>query len=249
MNIRIPLKSTLLAALVWMAQIGCSPAAPVIRGEGDACVILIHGLARTHRSMSDLEAALMESGYATLNLDYPSTNMPVKELTETFLAPAVDRCRKAGYATIHFVTHSLGGILVRQYFQKRTPPPGTRIVMLSPPSRGSELVDYLRDMPGFELLNGPAGLQLGTEPGSLPNRLNPIAAEIGIIAGNESLNPLYSSILPGPDDGKVAVERMRLPEMTDFITLPVSHTFMMSDDGVISQVRYFLNNGRFRSTG
>lgn len=246
MTARKILISALTGILAWMALAACTPSPSKIRGSGDACVILLHGLARTHRSMADMETALIQAGYATLNVDYPSTRLRIHELTEAWLAPAVDRCRGAGFTTVHFVTHSLGGILVRQYFQERVAPPGTRVVMLSPPNRGSELVDYLRDVPGFEWFNGPAGLALGTEPASVPNQLKPTDAAVGVIAGSVSVNPLYSSLIPGADDGKVGIERMRLPEMADFLILPVSHTFMMSDDEVMSQTRCFLRDGRFR---
>ena len=123
-----------------------------------------------------------------------------------------------------------------------------RVVMLGPPNKGSQVVDELRSMPGFELINGPAGLQLGTENDSVPNTLGPADFEVGIIAGTSTINFFLSTMLPNPNDGKVSVESTKLEGMTDHISMPVTHPFMMKNEQVIKQVIYFLNNGVFKST-
>jgi triacylglycerol lipase len=118
--------------------------------------------------------------------------------------------------------------------------------MLGPPNHGSELVDSLAGMPGFELLNGEAGLQLGTQPESVPMRLGAVSFDLGVIAGNRTYNPIYSSIIPGEDDGKVSVASTKVEGMSDHIELPVSHTFMMNDEQVIQQTERFLRDGKFQ---
>jgi hypothetical protein len=107
------------------------------------------------------------------------------------------------------------------------------------------VVDNLKDVPGFELINGPAGRQLGTDEGSVPNRLGPVNFELGVIAGTESFNLILSNFLPDPDDGKVSLERTKVDGMCSFLALPVTHTFMMNDEQVINEVIHFLHQGRF----
>lgn len=193
--------------------------------------------------MAALEQRLSENGFNSINLGYPSREYPIEILAEKAIKPALEKCTPD--TEVHFVTHSLGGILVRQYLSTHKIPELGRVVMLGPPNKGSEVVDKLGKVPGFHILNGDAGLQLGTGPLSVPNSLGPANFDVGIIAGNKSINWILSSIIPSIDDGKVSVERTKLNGMADHIVMPVTHPFMMKNDNVISQVVYYLKNGRF----
>jgi len=206
-------------------------------------VVLLHGLARSDGSMRELAEELTQAGYQTVNVDYPSTNFPVEELADRYIPMAIESC--AADSTVHFVTHSIGGILVRYWLANNDHSRVGRVVMLVPPNQGSELVDKLGGVRGFYLLNGPAGLQLGTDLASLPNTLGPIPVETGVIAGSKSFNPIYSAIIPGDDDGKVAVARTHLDGMTDFIVLRHTHTWITGAPPAQYQVRYFLEHGSF----
>ena len=208
-------------------------------------VFLLHGLARSSGSMRKIADAARAEGYAVVNLDYPSTTATIETLAETHLAPALQRALGLGATRIHFVTHSMGGIVVRQYLATHALPQLGRVVMLGPPNRGSELVDTFGRYAPFVWVNGPAGHQLGTGPDSLPNRLGGVSYPVGVIAGTRSFNPVYSALIDGPDDGKVGVERAKLDGMGDLLVLYENHTFMMRSNEVIRQSLLFLREGRF----
>lgn len=213
--------------------------------QAQECVVLLHGLVRTARSMSVLESGLSEAGYVVSNISYPSREKPIEELSEMAVSAGIDECRELGASPVNFVTHSLGGILVRYYFAEHPEIGIGRVVMLGPPNKGSEVVDRLKNMPGFDLINGPAGIQLGTDSSAIPNALGPVTFELGVIAGTRSTNPILSLFLPSTDDGKVTVESTKVDGMSDYVVLPVTHSFMMRNKKVVAEVLSFLHQGFF----
>ncbi|WP_319588410.1 alpha/beta fold hydrolase [uncultured Desulfobulbus sp.] len=208
-------------------------------------VILLHGLARTRRSMRPLAAYCKRQGYCVVNAGYPSRRHPIEILAQSVIPPAVAALRRQGVARIHFVTHSMGGILLRAYLAVQIPANLGRVVMLSPPNQGSELVDCLCRFAWFRLLFGPAGCQLGTAEEASPARLGPAAFPLGILTGNRPALGL-SRFFPGPSDGKVSVARAQLPGMADFLVLPCGHSLIMRHRLVQEQVTHFLVTGQFR---
>jgi len=232
----------LLTTWLLLAVAGLSQAADRRRQE---CVIVLHGLGRTAYSMSAVEDALVAAGYCVWNRSYPSRTADIEWLAATAVSDGLAYCESQQATRIHFVTHSLGGILVRQYLQDNHIENLGRIVMLSPPNQGSEVADLLKDNAVFRFATGPAGQQLGTGTDSVPLKLEPIPGEIGIIAGSSSSDPWFSPAIPGEDDGKVSVERTRLVEMRDFLVVDSGHTFIMRDQTVIAQIIAFLQHGKF----
>ena len=214
---------------------------PSIDGQ---VVVLLHGHSRSSQSMKKIEAALLALGYAVENIDYPSREMNIDGLS-SYLGDRLRECCLDGKKTVHFVTHSLGGILVRYYLQKEPLEGVGRVVMLSPPNSGSELADLLNDIPIVNEHTSESRRQLGTGEASIPGRLRPAEYELGIIAGDRSLIPVFSWIIPGTDDGMVSVESAKAEGMSDFLVVPHSHTFIMNSPEVIRQVILFLEDGAF----
>jgi triacylglycerol lipase len=222
----------------------CRPT-PVAAIPGDY-IVLLHGYGRSSLSMMRLEWYLRGRGYRVINLRYQSTRNDVEGLAETCLKPALVPLEKDPNARIHFVTHSLGGIILREYLSSHPLDQLGRVVMLAPPNHGSAIVDHARRNPLWRSLLGRSLLELGTGPRDLPAKLGQANFECGVIAGDRSLNPLLSRFLSGPNDGKVTVASARLDGMSDFLVVHNSHTWLMWHRSTINQVLHFLETGRFR---
>ena len=221
------------------------PPAARAGSSDEQCVILLHGLFRSALALKPMQWFLEREGYTTVNQSYPSLLYPIDELAEMAVSAGLQHCHGLGLSRVHFVTHSLGGILVRQYAAQRDIPGLERVVMLGPPNQGSQVAQYYGslELPGPV---PPAILELGLDAESVPRRLGPVRFDLGVIAGNLRL----STWLPGfPDessDGTVTVAEAVVPGMLDFLQMPVSHTFMIVNPLVMQQVAYFLQHGEFQ---
>ncbi len=215
--------------------------------ENQEYVILLHGLCRSGRSMIRMGQSLTQAGYKVLNMEYPSRSATIDKLSDDAIGRAVADCEKNKATKINFVTHSLGGILVRSYLSRHTIPNLGRVVMLGPPNQGSEVVDKIGSTWWFRLANGPAGSELGTGPDSTPNMLGPADFCLGIIAGDRSINWINSLLfIKGPNDGKVSVEKTKLGGMADHLVVHATHPLLMRNKTVIKQTVLFLKNGCFQ---
>ena len=232
-------KTTYILILVLIIYIVNLNAKPI-----NESVILLHGLGDVKLSMLKLESALKDEGYITKNIGYSSTGETIESLAEKEISIIVDRYKKIGFEKIHFVTHSMGGLIVRYYLQEHDLPAGSRIVMLSPPNHGSEVADHFQESKFYKLIVGDVGQELATDSNVLSN-LKQIIPEIGIIAGNKSSNPYFSKLIPGEDDGRVSVDNTKLTEMKDFIVVPSTHLTIKYNGDVIKQTTHFLKNGKF----
>lgn len=209
------------------------------------CVVLLHGLSRSEYSMLLIEEVLGFHGYRVVNETYPSESAPIADLV-AHVGRSVARC---GEERTHFVTHSLGGILVRAWLRDHRPPVMGRVVMLAPPNAGTEIVDRLAGreplLEIMEFLSGPAALELGTGPDSVPARLGPVDFELGVVAGNRAISPLGPILLDGPNDGTVSVASTMVEGMADHIVVPATHSLLMNNPVVIAEILEFLRYGAF----
>lgn len=212
--------------------------------DADETVILVHGLGRSPASMSILRSRLAGAGYRVVSFAYASTSEPMEVLVAQ-LGAEVGQCCAEGTGTFHFVTHSMGGVLVRAYLDERSEPFPGRVVMLSPPNQGSEIIDAFANSPLLRVVLGPSGARLGTDSTGIAAQLGAVDFSLGIITGDRSLNPIGSWLIPGPDDGKVSVERARIEGAADFLVLPATHTFIMNRRDVAEEVVRFLKEGGF----
>lgn len=194
-------------------------------------VVLLHGLWRTARSMRKLENALTETGYMVINPTYPSRKEKIEDLAEKFLGEILkEKCPDAT-KKINFVTHSLGGIIVRYFLANHKLKNLGRVVTIAPPNRGSKYADILSRFSAVDAVAGPVLNQLKTDKTGPLGMIPQPDYELGVIAGKY--------------DGKVPPQRAQLKNARDFITVPHTHTFIMNADDVIEAVKKFLENGKF----
>lgn len=212
------------------------------------CVILLHGLGRTHLSMRKMARRLKNAGYMTVNFGYPSTRKRIERIAQEHASKAVEQCRRFHADRIHFVTHSMGGIVTRQLLKTNRPANLGRVVMLSPPNQGSRVAEALKDRWFYIMANGPAGRQLSTSPDALPRRLGPVDYPVGVITGNRAafFDIWLKPYLDGENDGKVSAAEAKVDGMSDFLVVPETHTTIMDAEYVQDQTLHFLKHGAFR---
>ena len=192
--------------------------------------------------MTAMAVAARRRGYGVVNWHYASRRRSIAQNAEGFAREVAPRLRDA--TRVHFITHSLGGIVVRHFLATHRLPNLGRVVMLAPPNRGSEVADVLQR--SRLLARVKPVRELGTGSGSMPLALPPASFPVGVIAGSRSHIPLFARWMNGvPNDGVVAVERTKLAGMTDFVVLPRTHTFLPWSPDAIRQTFGFLEKGRF----
>ena len=209
-------------------------------------VILLHGISRTALSFRKMQLTLERSGYATLNIDYPSRRATLETLAEN-IHPAIELFVSGLGGPVHFVGHSMGGLLARVYLARHRPERLGRVVMLGTPNGGSEIADRLKNISAYRAFFGPAGQQLGTQRDSAIAALfPPVDYPVGIVAGDRSIDPLASAFLPKPHDGRVSVANTRLDGMADHVVIATAHPWLMRNSVAIEQTIAFLRDGKFR---
>ncbi|MBY3119327.1 esterase/lipase family protein [Rhizobium laguerreae] len=212
-------------------------------------VLLFHGIARTKKSMVKLAGFLSGRGYRVVNVGYPSTKFSISDLVD-IIRPEIDGAAKeAGDGRVHFVGYSMGGLIVRAFLRNYRPANLGRVVMVGTPNNGSQIADFLKNWPLYRKVYGPAGQQLITDQTAMTELFGIVDYELGIIAGNRTIDPVSSLIigLRIPNDGKVSVESTRLDGAAAHIVIPANHTFLPVNKTMWSQTLSFLKDGRFTS--
>jgi pimeloyl-ACP methyl ester carboxylesterase len=210
-------------------------------------IVVLHGIVRTYRSMRSLSRFLEAKGYPVLNVDYPSTRIPLESLVE-HVNEQVIAFNRDPQRKIHYVGYSLGGLLARGVINRYRPSNLGRVVQLAPPNQGSEVADFWKNNLLFQWIFGPAGQDLGAEERSFARILGSVDFELGVIAGNRTWDPISSAMIEGPNDGKVSVESTRVSGLTDHIVIPTSHTFIIYNREAWNQTLHFLEYGKFKRT-
>ena len=240
----------LIAMLALLAMLRSAPVMSATdlaqTSESKPCVILLHGLWRSSLSMKHLQWGLEGAGYPVVNEGYPSSTLPIQQLASIGVEEGLEGCSKLGHEQVAFVTHSLGGILVREYLSGQEINGLNRVVMLGPPNGGSQMADYAESATLLKPFMPEAVTQLGTSEESVPRQLGPVSFELGVIAGTVNYLPFLPGQPEGASDGTVAVTETIVSGMADFIELPVGHSLMMWDNDVLAQVLYFLEYGVFQ---
>ncbi len=209
-------------------------------------VILLHGIIRSSKSIYRLGDDLKEGGFTPFCFDYPSTQITIEEAAE-YLHSVIEQLD--GIEELHLVGHSMGGLVIRAYFAKHRDPRIRRVVMLGTPNQGAELADLLKPNLLFRTVFGPAGQQLVTDAAGTIPALPVPPVEFAVIAGARGNESGWNPLVPGDDDGTVAVARTKLGGAVDFGTANCLHHALLSNPDVAAQVRRFLLEGRLRAEG
>lgn len=228
---------------------GCYPTSDlksdlVCRYMKNDIVVLLHGIARTKRSMKTLEKAFLKEGYQVINIGYPSRKKHIQDITP-LVFDEINKFTQATNGKMHFVAYSMGCLVVRELLARHPIANIGNIVLLAPPNHGSEVADFLKDNFLYQYFYGPAGYELTTHF-ARQNPFPSIPYPFGVIAGNVCLDPISYWVLPKGNDGKVTIESTKLEGMRDHLVLPCSHTFIIYNKTAIEQTSYFLKNSQFK---
>ena len=206
-------------------------------------VVLLHGFGRQGNAMFLLQKRIREAGFTAHSIEYASLQEPPDVILEK-VAVQIELCCRDDRRPVHFVGHSLGGLIIRAYLDEKPLENLGRVVLLGTPNQGSELVDIYDDSWLIKIL-GPTARVLGTDDNSFPSRIGPPYYPLGIIAGTAGINPLTKDHLPGPDDGLVSVKSTKIDGMTDFLTVDTGHSMLRYNETVARETIHFLKKGRF----
>src|SRR5262245_7023967 len=209
-----------------------------------ALAILVHGLWQSGLELFAMRRRLQADGsMRAIFFSYPtvvgSMSNHVQRLIECARAHKAER--------LHFVGHSLGGLVVLRALEVTDDLPPGRAVLLGSPLQGSRTAQSLARLPFARALLGGALTPecVASSPREWSGR-----REVGVIAGSMGfgVGRLLAN-LDGAQDGTVMVEETRLPGAKDHLVVAASHTGLMVSAKVAEQTRHFLERGAFNRAG
>ncbi|MFZ4622191.1 MAG: alpha/beta fold hydrolase [Bacteroidota bacterium] len=228
----------LLTAILLISSSSMLPA----QNEKKELVILLHGLGRGKSIMTPMKEELTNEGFSVAVVDYRSIGRTPMDILAD-VTQQINAFRKDSLQTVHFVGHSLGGLMTRAYLDSNHITALGRVVLIGSPGKGTPFVDHFKEAWWLKLV-GPAAASLGTDAGSFPRSLHSPYYPVGVIAG--SISPFNNEdFIPGDDDGIVPVESTKLTGMTDFLLLNVNHSSLVKNETAIRQTIEFLKHGKF----
>ncbi|HPJ40198.1 MAG TPA: alpha/beta hydrolase [Spirochaetota bacterium] len=233
--------AAVLLAVAVMVYIHMGKRTEVLEQNGE-WVVLLHGIMRGPGSMDKIQGALERRGYHVMNFGYPSTSESIADSAD-LLSTAMKKVPPG--TTVHFVTHSMGAIVVRYYLANYKGAGAARFVMIAPPNRGSSLAKRLSALPLYKTMLGRAGTELAKVNSSLIEDLPVPRCEFGVIAGGLGNGYGINPLIPGEDDMTVSVEETKLPGMKDFIQIRGQHSLLLLQQEVVDNVISFLEKGAF----
>jgi len=199
--------------------------------------------------MRKLELALQNKKYKVFNIGYRGVSGSYQQILNSVaakLSALIENEKR-----VHFIGHSFGGILIRGLLDQKNHWNLGRCVMLGTPNQGTNTAAFMACHPVLRFFTPEAAKQL-TPGNSLLSELPEPSVETGIIAGNKQQNWLIpvtwfykKATNNAPGDGVVEISNTKCRNMSDFLELPLHHSFMMWDSKLIEQAIHFVEHGHF----
>lgn len=211
-----------------------------------AAVVLLHGMGRTRVCMRPMARAVRAAGFAVANVGYASLLGSPGDHARR-VAQVVASLADDGAREVHFVTHSLGGLVARRLCADGLPGARVgRLVLLAAPNRGAAIAERLSGFGPYRVLSGPCGLAVtpaGAAALPVPD------AEILVVAGGNGGRG-YNPLLGGDNDGVVKVCETRLGDAeAGFLLVRRPHTTIMLCPRVTTAALGFIDTGRASAQG
>ncbi len=211
-------------------------------------VVLLHGIFKSSRQMNKMAKYLTKDCYKVINISYPSTKKSLSEIADQVWQEVKTKTADDKNSKIHFVGYSMGGLVTRATLNKYKPKNIGRVVLIATPNHGSEVADFFDGLWLYDKIAGPAGHELITNQEDFKNVLGSPYYEVGVLAGNFSIDLLSSLLIEGDDDGKVSLESAKVENMTAYKVISASHFSIARKKITILETMHFLKHGKFLNT-